>query len=173
MLATPAIPLMTIEDDHSYRLETTVEESRISQIAIGQSARVRIDVMAGEITGRVDEIRPASDAASRTYTVKLSLDPPGASRIRSGLFGRASFAAGERDALIVSESAIVKRGQLTGVYVVEGDTALLRLVKTGKRFNNGVELLSGLQAGTRIVVSDTAEISDGARITEISQPEKS
>jgi multidrug efflux pump subunit AcrA (membrane-fusion protein) len=68
--------------------------------------------------------------------------------------------------LIIPESALARRGQLEGVYIVENDIALLRLIKTGKRYNSSVEVLSGLTPGTRIVTAPNSEISDGVKIID-------
>jgi membrane fusion protein, multidrug efflux system len=175
MLATPGMPLVAIEDDRTYRLEAVVEESGISYISMGQPARVHIDVSASDIDGRVEEITPASDPASRTYTVKLSLNLSSARPrgIRSGFFGRAFFKAGEKQTLLVPDAAVIQRGQLVGVYIVHEGAALLRLIKTGKRFNDRVEVLSGLTAGVRIVVDHEAEIFDGAKVIDQDEQEKS
>jgi multidrug efflux pump subunit AcrA (membrane-fusion protein) len=168
MLATPGMPLITVEDDRTYELESIIEESRGNAVTIGQPVVVTIDAVAGDVQGRVRDIVPASDPATRTFIVKVSLvfSPAIRGVIRSGAFGRASFAAGERQALIVPESALVRRGQLTGVYVVYNNAALLRLVKAGRSFENGVEVLSGLAAGTRILTRPPSDITDGTPIED-------
>ena len=169
VLATPGIPLLTIEDDRTYELEVAIEESRAANIAVGQSARIEIDaIQGGTKDGRIREIVPASDPATRTYIVKLQFTKPlpGGHGIRSGFFGRAFFPAGDREALVIPESALIRRGQLEGVYIVEDDVALLRLIKAGKRYGQTVEVLSGLTPGTRIVTAPTREVSDGVKILQ-------
>jgi RND family efflux transporter MFP subunit len=168
MIASPGMPLLALEDDSTYELESILEESRRPMVRIGQHVAVKIDATAEDITGRVREIVPASDPATRTYNVKVALllPPPSRRAVRSGAFARASFRAGERQAVVIPESALVRRGQLTGVYVVADDTALLHLVKTGRTFESGIEILSGLSAGTRILRAAGPDISDGVRIVE-------
>jgi membrane fusion protein, multidrug efflux system len=169
MLATPGMPLVGVEDDRTYEVESIIEESRSAEVRIGQPVVVKIDALATELSGRVRAIVPASDPATRTYIAKVALVLPPAARraIRSGVFARASFPAGERQALVVPESALIHRGQLTGVYVVQDDMTLLRLVKAGRSFKNGTEILSGLNAGTRIVTAVGPDISDGIRIIDV------
>jgi multidrug efflux pump subunit AcrA (membrane-fusion protein) len=87
-------------------------------------------------------------------------------RFHSGFFGRALFPAGNRRTLLVPESALVQRGQLTGLYVVQDKNAFLRLVKTGKHYDSGVEILSGLNAGVRIVVKPGSDVTDGVTILD-------
>src|ERR1022692_1859633 len=91
-LALPGAPLFTIEREGAYRLEASVEESRLSAIRIGQPVSVTLDSVDHTFDARVSEIVPAVDAASRAYTVKIDL--PVLPAIRSGVFGRASFQLG-------------------------------------------------------------------------------
>jgi hypothetical protein len=86
--------------------------------------------------------------------------------VRPGLFGRALFPAAEKQVLVVPDSALLQRGQLLGVYVVHGDVALFRLVKRGKHYDKGVEILAGLDPGVRIISAPGAGVSDGVRIEE-------
>jgi multidrug efflux pump subunit AcrA (membrane-fusion protein) len=169
MLATPGLPLVSVEDDRSYELEAAVEESRTVGIAIGDTVRIEIDALQGAgLDGKVREIIPSADPATRTYDVKLQITSPLSrqSRLRSGFFGRAVFSAGSRKALLIPESALTRRGQLEGIYIVENDAALLRLVKTGKPYDKRIEILSGLTPGTRIVTTPPADIADGVKIID-------
>jgi multidrug efflux pump subunit AcrA (membrane-fusion protein) len=60
----------------------------------------------------------------------------------------------------------VIHGQLEGVYVVEGDVARLRWIRTGRDHGDRVEVLSGLSAGERVVVTNADRLKDGDRIAE-------
>jgi multidrug resistance efflux pump len=165
--ATPGAPLMTIEDDSRYRLEAAVEESQVGRIRLRDPARVRIDAIGAEdINGAVAEIVPAADPASRSYTVKIDIRSAKAqSLLRTGMYGTARFVAGQKQSILIPEKAIVARGQLTGVFVVDGsDIARFRLIKTGKTFGDRVEILSGLGDGDRMVVAGLSNVSDGSRI---------
>ena len=134
-MAVVGAPLLKVEDNASYRLEVLLGESYLDRVKLGDEAPVTVDALAGRpLTGRVGEIVPASDAQSRSFVIKLDL--PSAPGLRSGMFGRAAFAIGRRDVLTVPASAIVERGQLTAVYVVDGKgVAHLRLVSTGKLYD--------------------------------------
>jgi membrane fusion protein, multidrug efflux system len=164
-LASPGAPLLTLEQEGGYRLEVSVEESRIASIRPGQQAAVSIEALDRKLDARVSEIVPSVDASSRSYVVKLDL--PALPQLRSGMFGRASFAAGAADAacvMAVPAAALQERGQLASVFVVEDAAAHSRLVTTGRRRNDGVEILSGLTAGERVIVAPPASLADGARV---------
>jgi len=167
-LAAPGVSLVTLEDDRRYRLEVAVEESRVGVVRVGDAVKVIIEAAGpGEFPGRVAEIVPTLDTGSRSYTVKIDLQaeatPPGL--LRSGLYGKARFAVGQRQALLVPRAAVTTRGQLVGVFAVDGENvARLRLIKTGKEYGDRVEVLSGLSAGDRIAVSRLEALSDGAKV---------
>lgn len=173
MLAAPGVPLVTVEDDAHYRLEVAVEESYIGKIHPGDPAHVAIAALGDrELTGRVAEIVPAADPASRSSTVKIDLPmdagKEGApSLLRSGLYGKARFTVGQKQALLIPQQAIVQRGQLIGVFVVdESNIARLRLIKTGKPHGDRIEVIAGLSEGERIVVENVGAISDGTKISQ-------
>jgi len=161
-LATPGAPLLTLEREGNLRLEASIDESRLGLVRAGESVAVEIDGLNRTVSGRVAEVVPSVDAATRSFTVKIDL--PALPGLRSGMFGRAAFAAGKRGALLVPQSAVVERGQIRSVYVVEGDTARLRFVTLGEGRDDQREVLSGLTAGERIVVMPAPLLSDGARV---------
>jgi RND family efflux transporter MFP subunit len=161
-LATPGAPLLTLEREGAYRLETSVDESKLPFVKEGQAVEVALDAMGGRLSARVSEIVPAVDAASRTYTVKIDL-PAGAS-LRSGMFGRAWFPMGVRNVIAIPVAALVERGQVQSAFVVEDGAAHTRLVTTGRRLENTLEVLSGLSEGEAVIVPVPPRLADGARV---------
>ncbi len=148
-LATPGRPLVTIEAPGGLRLEAAVSDTLVSRT--GRGAVVPVEL--GEdirVEGTVAEVSPSADPSSRTYLVKLDL--PEEDGIRSGMFGRALFSARSAEILRLPVDAIQRRGQLERVFVVEGKKARLRIVRTGKRFGDLVEVASGLSAGEQVIV---------------------
>lgn len=163
-LAAPGMPLLTVEGAGRYRLEATVDESNVRFARVGATVPVRIDALPGqELAGRVVQIVPAADPASRSFTVKAEL--PANAALRSGLFGRAYFSRGQRDSLLVPRTAVVDRGQLQGVYVLSPDkVASLRYITAGKAQGEQVEVLSGVQTGDVIVVAPGTRELGGKRV---------
>ncbi len=161
-LAVPGTPLLRIEREGFYRLEASVEESRLATIRIGQTVSVTLDGLDRTINARVSEIVPGVDSASRSATVKLEL--PGVASLRTGMFGRASFQQGSRSTLVVPAAAIVERGQLQSVFVADNGIARARLISAGPRNQDQVEVLSGITAGDQIIVPVPKNLADGARV---------
>lgn len=161
-LAVPGAPLLTIEREGAYRLEASVEESRLAAIRVGQPVSVRLDGVDRLLEARVSEIVPAVDAASRSYTVKIDL--PIVPTLRSGAFGRASFSLGSRSPLTIPAGAVTQRGQLQSVVIAENGVAHTRLITIGQKSKDQVEVLSGLTAGENVIFPVPAGLSDGAAV---------
>lgn len=159
-LAAPGAPLLRIEQVGAYRLEVAAPESRRRSLGVGQVVPLEIDALRerGRLEGVITEIVPAVDARSRTFTVKIGLSD--APEIRSGQYGRAFLPGETREALLVPGSAVVERGQLRFVTVVEDGHARRRAVTLGESRNSHYEALSGLQPGDRVLL-DPAGIRDG------------
>jgi len=160
-LATPGAPLLTLERD-GYRLEASVEESKLGTIRVGQPVSVILDGIDRTFDAHVSEITPSVDAASRAYTVKIGLPPEPA--LRSGIFGRARFQLGRRQVLAIPSGAVAERGQLQSAFVEENGIARTRLITLGDKSNGQVEVLSGLSAGERVIVPVPQSLTDGARV---------
>lgn len=162
-LAAPGTPLLTLEDSRRYWLEVPVPESQAASLRRGQSLPVSIESAALSLNASISEIVPAADPTTRTILVRLEL--PGTAGLRSGLFGRAWLPVGRRRAIQVPHQAVIERGQLQGMYVVDqGDIARFRLVRTGQARRGMLEILSGLTGGERVILAGVEKVTDGARI---------
>src|SRR5215831_7504192 len=149
-LATPGMPLLTVEREGNLRLEASIDESRLGLVRIGEQVAVEIDGLNRTVSGRVAETVPSIDASTRSFLAKIDL--PAVLGLRAGMFGRAAFAGGEREALLVPQSAVLERGQVRSAYVVENEIARLRPVTLGETRDKRREILSGLTAGEKIIV---------------------
>ena len=161
-LAAPGAPLLTLEHEGAYRLEASVDESKLSLVNPGQTVEVALEALDRRLTSRISEIVPVVDPASRAYTVKVDL--PMLPNLRSGMFGRACFPVGSRKVLTVPPAAVQERGQLQSVFVIDDGIARNRLIKTGKRDANTLEVLSGLTEGERLVSPIPWALADGVRV---------
>ena len=163
-LASPGMPIFTVEDLRHYRLEANVNESDLRYVRQGQAAPVLVDSLDDrQLRGKVIEIVPAADPASRSFLVKVEM--PSDPALRSGLFGRAQFARGERSVLLIPRTAVVERGQLQGIYVLDQNRiAGLRYVTLGRPAAGQVEVLAGLQPGETLVADPGNRELSGKRV---------
>ncbi len=158
-MAVPGMPLLTVEDASSFRIDLNVDEGMTGKLMAGMPVDIVIDSLSLTIKGRVSEIVPAVDPMSRTFLIKIAIKEPG---LRSGLYARVMIPVGKKEAILLPKKAVVEKGQLTGVYVVGADNAITyRLIRLGKEYNNAVEILSGVNAGDRVITGNVEKAVDG------------
>ena len=151
--AAPGVPLVAIEEERATRVDATVPEG----IPVTAGARVFVEAGGQRLDARVVRVQPSVDSTARSALVKLELARP----LRAGTYVKVSFPAGERTAVVIPTTALVRRGQLTSVFVIDkGSVARMRLVTLGATNGADVEVLSGLDAGDPIV-SAPARARDG------------
>ncbi len=163
-LAAPGTPLLTLEQAGGYRVDLVVPETVIQSVRTGEPVDVRISAIGeASITGTVSVIVPSADQNSRTFIVQVNI--PTAESLRSGMFARVPLTVGEQKTMRVFRSAVVRKGQLTGVFIVdEKGTARFRLIRTGRSYGEQVEVISGLQDGARLVVDPPAQLTNGSTV---------
>ena len=161
-MASPGVPLLVVEDDVSLRVEASVGESFAAAIAMGDEATVWADALSQPVRANVGEIVPSIDLASRAFIVKVDL-PTSVTGLRAGMFARVEFKVGTRARLVVPKASVTSLGALDRVLVVDGQRARLRMIAVGDNQGEWTEVLSGLEAGERIVVAP-ATLKDGARV---------
>jgi RND family efflux transporter MFP subunit len=161
-LVLPGQRLLDIEDTKSFEVEFYVDENLAPIVHTGMGIKVILPSINATAEGVVTEIVPSIDPQTRTFLVKASIDE---TRLKTGMYAKVLLPSGRRWALVVPPDSIVRRGQLTGVFVEDAGRRLtFRLIRTGKNYKDGVEVISGLKDGERIVVKGTERAIDGAYI---------
>jgi RND family efflux transporter MFP subunit len=162
-LATPGMALLSIEGDGPSEVHVQVPDS-LSALPYGTEVTLEAD--GGRIGSTLTEWSPAADPASRTRLVKLTLakDAP----VRSGQYVRISWPAGTTTSIWIPWKALSLHGQMERVFLFEEDKLRLRLIKTGIFEDGWVQVMSGLRAGDRVVLSPDPLLKDGqsARILQ-------
>jgi RND family efflux transporter MFP subunit len=140
-----------------------VSEHDLKAVSRGDRLAVVIDALdARTLSGTVAQVLPTGDPTTHTFLVKIDLPPT--SGLKSGMFGRVQLETGSSETLVVPKSARVERGELTGVFVVGPDMiARLRWIKVGRSVGDGMEILSGLNRGER-VLADGSKGAENVRV---------
>lgn len=142
-------PLMSGVSLKDLRVSVQVPQSAIAPIRAMQAADV---VLVGNGSHRVSASKvtvfPYADPATHTFTVRLEL-PGDYTGLFPGMTVKTAFTTGEVERLVVPATSLVERGELQGIYVVDGSNVRLRQVRSGQRFSEMIEILSGLEAGER------------------------
>jgi RND family efflux transporter MFP subunit len=153
-LATPGRPLVTVFDPAALRVTATLPQSVLGQWKREAPTAVELPALGRVVVARLATVVPLADA--RTHTVRVRLDLPAADGLLPGQFARARFATGTVRTIAVPASALLKRGELTAVYVRSTqDRWLLRQVRPGAALVDPqagavVEVLAGLEPGERV-----------------------
>lgn len=166
-MATPGQPLLSFEQEGPIKVEMTVPESEITRLSLGDT--VSVDVKAAGrngLRGIVSNINPAGNRGSRQFMVEVRLPALDAdSGLKSGMFAEVSLLSGTNSSLTVPRSAIVERGQLTGLYTLnDSSEVMLRWVRLGNASGESVEVLSGLSPGERYVKSFEGRLQEGQKV---------
>ncbi len=158
-LAMPGKPLVTLHDPSAMRVSVAVPQTVAAGLRDTSAAQIELpNVVNGRIRPTVTQLLPSIDAA--THTQELRLDLPANVAVRPGTFARVwlgttATAPGTR--LWVPSGAVVRRGELTAVYVVGSDgRPSLRQVRVGPATGDRIEVLTGLTAGERVALDPQA-----------------
>ena len=151
-MASPGMPILTIEQSGSYQVSASVPENLISQIHPGANALINIKSLDKTIHGLVTQVNSSSQYTGGQYIIKVSIPDNEKKGLYSGMYADISIPSKNAipggtggDAVLVPISSIVYKDQLTGLYTVGSDqTALLRWVRLGKTYGERVEVLTGL-----------------------------
>ncbi|WP_324026223.1 efflux RND transporter periplasmic adaptor subunit [Maribacter sp. BPC-D8] len=167
-MANPGMPLMEVESPGSYQVLAMVPESEILAVKNDTEVSVQIKALNKSIKGKVTEVSTSSKNTGGQYMVKVILDKTDV-QILSGMYATVQFPIARKttsSAVMIPVEAIVKKGQLSGIYTVsQSNTALLRWLRLGRTFGDQVEVLSGLSADEQYIVSAEGKLFNGAKIS--------
>jgi multidrug efflux system membrane fusion protein len=164
-MALPGRALLTLYDPTALRVVAAVPQSVAQGLGAGGSGAVRVELPALPAATRMQpprhvEVLPAADAATHTQTVRAEL-APGLAGVLPGQFARLWLPgdAGQRGGVWVPASAVVRRAEMTGLYVLDTQgRALLRQVRLGRTQGVEVEVLAGVSAGERVATDPQAAV---------------
>lgn len=167
-LVNPGGIIATLDDIDVVRVDFPVPERYLGVLRTGQQITATVDAYSGEtFTGRIALIDTRVNEQTRSVTARAEIPNPGG-RIRPGMAVRVAVAQGQRTAPAVPESAVQYEGEGAFVYRIaageRGSTAQRVEVETGAVEGGFVEIVSGLNAGDRVVGSGLNRIQPGAPI---------
>jgi multidrug efflux pump subunit AcrA (membrane-fusion protein) len=164
-------PVLSVLDLDPVKVRVGIPESEIGKVKQGARAVVAIPSLDGRVfEGKVEAVGVAADAATRTYTVKISV-PNKDHLLRAGMVAEARiFSDREMNVLTVPGDAIVHDAHgVTQVYVLDAarNRAYARRVDPGALVSNEIEIRTGLLASDRIVIAGQQNLREGSPVTLI------
>ncbi len=158
-MAVPGTPLLTVEDNSSYRIEVTADERLTGKIRAGTDASVTVESINKVINGKITDVVTSVDPVARSFIVKIAIKGDG---LRNGLYAKVSIPIGRKEAILVPKAALIEKGQLTSVFTVDANSVIKnRLVRAGKSYGEKVEIISGLNPEDRVVVAGIEKAVEG------------
>lgn len=165
--------LVKVIDPRSMRFEGLVSADRLSDLALGQPVRFRINGFSDQpFGGRIERIDAAVNTATRQVAVAVAFDDPSAAPRVAGLFAEGRVETGSTEVLTLPENALVRAGEQAHVWRVQGATLAKVDVKTGERDprTGEVPVLSGVAAGDRLLRNPGSGLRDGQAVELATQP---
>lgn len=150
-MAAPGVPLFTVYEPKGLRVIVNIPQYKLAEVKRAASARIEFPELNQSVAASRIEVLPTVDARSHTATARLYL-PEGLPGIVPGMAARAHFAVGMAKKLTVPPAAVLRRGEITGVYVLDDKGApRLRQIRLGEAVANGdLEILAGLNSGEQV-----------------------
>jgi RND family efflux transporter MFP subunit len=170
-LLMPGSPVAQIVDVTKIRFIAYMSESEVVYIQRGDQVEITSSLFPGiSYTGRVISVGVKADDAKR-FPVEIDVENKRDHTLKAGMFGTAFFrGVNGHDALVIPRNALTGSIKESKVFVVAGDTAILREVTIGQVDDNLVEITSGLEPGEEVVVSGQINLGQRSPVTVVNRP---
>ncbi len=161
-------PILQVMQISPVKLKFSINESFYSKVKIGMQVSAKVEVFGQEeFKGKISLISPTIDPDSRTFYVEVEFTNAN-QRLRPGMFGRVELNLGRDNTILVSDKAVIKQNGTNNkyVYVVTSNNTLeYRQITLGRRLGDKYAVLSGLNNGEKVVVSDQNKLRNGSKVT--------
>jgi len=163
--AIPGVPLINVVDNRKLHLRSSIGESRINKVSVGQSVTIQVDSLPdAEFTGTIRDIIPAADPQSRTLEVKVEVPNP-QGLLMAGTFARATaIVQRQTGVVVVPRDTVLEDEEGKYVLTVEDSTVQRRAVVTGLNNETDVAITEGLSEGSTIIVRGQTQVKVGDRV---------
>lgn len=158
--------IVTLVKINPLRLRADIPEASAAAVRIGQQMTLEVDSFPGRtFTGRVVRIGPSLNEQTRALTVEAQVANP-SNQLRPGMFAKSSLiTATNAPAVMAPAKAVVTVAGLTKVYVIENGKAVERIVKTGERDGELVEIINGVTSGETLATSNLDKLQTGTVVS--------
>jgi RND family efflux transporter MFP subunit len=165
-MVMPGDKIGVVVDGRNMKLRSSAAETEVSLVKVGQPVEIVADALAGaKFSGKVFSVAQKANS-ERTYPVEILVQNDKAELLKSGMFGRATIQiANANDAIVVPSAAVLSDASRNNYVFVEENGAAKRVeVKLGLQQDGKVQVVGGLAAGARLVVSGQQRLAGGAKV---------
>ncbi len=164
-LAT-GMPILVVMQMQPVKILISISEEFFPQVKAGTPVEISLDIYPNKkFKGNIMLIHPIVDPTTRTFVAEVRINNP-ALEIRPGMFARAKVDFGTKERVVVPDRSVIKQSGTNDryVYVLDGDVVNFTKVELGRRSGNVYEVLSGVEAGDKIVIAGNSSLIDKATV---------
>lgn len=166
-----SMPILHVMQINQLKVMANVSEQYYPNVKVGDKVDINVDIFPGEsFEGKVSRIAPALDAATRTFSVEITI-PNAKERLRPGMFARATFHMGEIEGVMVDDVAVQKQAGSSErfVYVINNGVAEFRFVRDGRRVGTKVSIVEGLEPGEQVATTSFVRLTNGKAVEVVAE----
>ncbi|RRJ93877.1 efflux RND transporter periplasmic adaptor subunit [Flavobacterium macacae] len=165
LYVNPGKELFEIVDVTSLKLKVNVDEKNISSLKLGQTVKVTAQILSDKtFEGKITFIAPKADG-SLNFPVELEIKNNSSKDLKAGMYGTAYFGSDQKvEALVAPRTAFVGSISSGQIFVIKDGKVTLTKVTTGRSFGDYIEITTGIEKGTPVVVSGQINLSDGTAV---------
>jgi RND family efflux transporter MFP subunit len=159
-------PVAVIVQNNPLRLRVEVPETAIQDVRPGRVVHFKVDAWPDkQFEGRITRLAPSVDEQSRTLRLEATVNND-AGLLKPGLFARVTIQTGRREkALVVPADALFTIAGLEKLFVIEDGKVSERVVRSGARVEDRVEILEGVKEGERVAISNLGNLQQGREVS--------
>jgi RND family efflux transporter MFP subunit len=163
-IVAPGQPLLVIEGSGGLEVVASIEGAAYDRLRVGQKIQVRIDGVAAPRAATIHDLAASADPSTHRFTLRADIEAGGGAR--AGQFARILVSSAPDDPrVLIPTGAVLRRGGLTGVYVIREGHAWLRWIALGDAVGESVEVRAGVDPKERVAI-DPSRLRDGAPVSE-------
>lgn len=165
-VTSPAQPILVIQQVSPLKVVVNVSEQYYTRLKPGLEASMSVEALGTEsFSGRITKVYPTVDATTHTVGVEIEVANKD-QRLRPGMYARLSLDFGIRQALTISDKAIVRQAGsgIRYVYVLKEGKAVYREVELGELQDGRYEVLSGIEPGEQLIISAPSRLKNGTAV---------
>lgn len=165
-MASPQSPAMTIVNTDKLKFSCNISDDYINRVSVGSKAYITVSAASEKpYEGTVTYISPAANSTTLLYPVEIYIEKTD-DRIKPGMFASLKLVVERRENTIsVPLNAVLEKGGDKFVYVVDDkNVPHKKVVETGIKNDENVEIVSGVQNGEKVVVVGQSFLSDGSKV---------
>lgn len=162
-------PILVVEQISPVKMKINISESRYAETNKNLDVKLQFNPYGEEeFAGNIDIIYPTINAASHTFPVEIKLDNKD-TRVRPGMYGRATVNFGTKSRVVVPDVAVIKQAGSGDYYVFTYADGKVKnnKVELGQRLGDRYELISGIENGSKVVIAGQTNIADGTEVEVI------